>query len=172
MTGEQGRTTLKVTIGADGSASDAQIAKSSGSLRLDEAARDFVKATYRWNPQIKNCKPVEIVTLLDIIWDLRNAEPDPRTLVVAMDAADYPPEALAKQEQGVVLVAVYVSAQNVLLNASVLRSSGFPDLDAKAIEVVKSRYHWIPARLEGKFIPTAIFMSMAWTLPNPAPPPH
>ena len=73
MTNEEGTSLLTVAIGADGVPTDVQIANSSGSLRLDEAARDYVKASWRWNPPTVSCKPVAVLTRVSIKWDLRDA---------------------------------------------------------------------------------------------------
>ena len=74
MTKEQGKTLLDVSIGADGVPTDVQVAQTSGSLRLDEAARDYVKATWRWSPPVKDCKPVAVKTRVSILWDLHDAQ--------------------------------------------------------------------------------------------------
>lgn len=169
LTGEQGTTQLKIAVGADGVATDVQVTKSSGSLRLDSAAQDYVKATYRWNPQIKSCNAVASVTEINIVWDLRNAAPDPRILLLAMNPADYPADAMARQEQGVVGVVIYIAANDTLINAVVARSSGFPDLDAKALEVAK-KYHWAAVRMDGRAVASSVFANMAWTLPPTKPP--
>jgi TonB family protein len=48
--GEQGTTILAVQINAAGDCIDASIKKSSGSDRLDQAAIDYVKARWKWQP--------------------------------------------------------------------------------------------------------------------------
>jgi len=72
--GEQGTTLLKVTIGTDGRVTDAVVQKSSGSQRLDDAAVEHVKRTWRWKPPTTNGKPSEAATLVSIVWNLKNAQ--------------------------------------------------------------------------------------------------
>jgi protein TonB len=71
--GEQGTSSLKVSISIYGMVTDVSVVKSSGSNRLDQAAAEWVKANYRWQPPTQNGRPVAAITELDIAWDLRNA---------------------------------------------------------------------------------------------------
>ena len=72
--GEQGTTTLKITIGTDGTITEATVEKSSGSARLDQAAQEYVKAHYRYKPPTVNGQPTTAVTLLNVVWNLKDAQ--------------------------------------------------------------------------------------------------
>ena len=72
--GEQGTTHLKVTVGTDGKAQDVTVVTTSGSPRLDAAAMSYVKENYRWTPATQDGKPVVGTTLVDVVWDLKNAQ--------------------------------------------------------------------------------------------------
>ena len=54
--GEHGTVMLRLTIGTDGSVLEAEVAKSSGSERLDSAARDQL-ATWHFTPAMRDGKP-------------------------------------------------------------------------------------------------------------------
>jgi protein TonB len=56
--GEEGTVRLSLTIGADGMVSDARIVRSSGFKRLDEAAVDWVKRYWRYQPAMRGAMPV------------------------------------------------------------------------------------------------------------------
>ena len=56
--GEQGTLRLRLSIAADGSVSEAQIETSSGHSRLDEAAVQWVKAHWRYEPAREGTKTV------------------------------------------------------------------------------------------------------------------
>ena len=58
--GEQGRVTLRVLIGADGSAKDAQVQKSSGYERLDQVALETVRNQWRFVPGKRNGVPEDM----------------------------------------------------------------------------------------------------------------
>jgi protein TonB len=58
--GEQGRVTLRVLIGADGSAKDAQVQRSSGYERLDKIALDTVRSQWRFVPGKRNGVPEDM----------------------------------------------------------------------------------------------------------------
>src|ERR1700753_779901 len=47
---EQGDVVLVVTIDAQGTPTDVAVDKTSGFVRLDDAARDWVRDTWRWPP--------------------------------------------------------------------------------------------------------------------------
>jgi TonB family protein len=64
--GEQGTTTLKVVIGSNGGVMQASIEKSSGSDRLDQAALEHVKATWKWQPPTSGA---QVTTLVNVVWD-------------------------------------------------------------------------------------------------------
>jgi len=72
--GEQGTSELQVSISTEGNVTDCKIAKSSGSERLDTAACEYVKGHYRWQPPTQDGKPVSATTLLNIVWNLKNAQ--------------------------------------------------------------------------------------------------
>ena len=61
--GEHGTVTLRLTIGTDGSVLEAEVAKSSGSQRLDSAARDQI-ATWHFSPAMRDGKPqIDVIEL-------------------------------------------------------------------------------------------------------------
>jgi len=72
--GEQGTTRLKVTVGVDGKPTEVTIDNSSGSTRLDAAALQYVKENYTWEPATRDGKPVSDTILVNIVWDLKNAQ--------------------------------------------------------------------------------------------------
>ena len=71
--GEQGTTIIKVTISPEGSVTAASLEKTSGFDRLDNAAVEYVKSHWRWQPPTREGKPVEATTLISVKWDLKNA---------------------------------------------------------------------------------------------------
>jgi protein TonB len=70
---EQGTVTLDVTIDESGTVTQAVVQTSSGSERLDQAAVDWVKAKWRWNPPTTNGKPSSARTLVRVVFNLKNA---------------------------------------------------------------------------------------------------
>jgi TonB family protein len=178
MTNEQGKTLLNVSIGTDGVPTDVQVAESSGSLRLDEAARDYVKAVWRWAPPVKDCMPVAVKTRVSIAWDLRNAQSarpglgglSPEMIinmvtVVPVDDADFPSDLKGRTEMSMSLLAAVISESGAV-NVAIARPTGVPELDAKAVELVKTRYHWTPARLNGNPVGAAHLLLLVWTPPG------
>jgi TonB family protein len=69
--GEQGRTIVKVTIGPDGLATDAELLQSSGSRTLDRAAIAYFKEACFTPPTDPAGKPTSISTKAEYIWRLQ-----------------------------------------------------------------------------------------------------
>jgi len=166
MTKEEGTTLLEVAIGADGVPTDTKVVTSSGSIRLDQAAQDFVKANWRWTAPTQNCKPMAVSTRISIAWSLHNASEAsvnaqlaPPTVV--MDIKDFPPEALARHEQGTVMVTIYVLTTGRIALARVAQSSGFPDLDDKCVALAKT-WRWGTASLDGHPVNTSLLALCQW----------
>ena len=70
---QQGTVTLSLSIGPDGSVSDATLAQSSGSNQLDQAAIEWVRSHWRYHPATQNGKPVATTSQARIVFDLRQA---------------------------------------------------------------------------------------------------
>jgi TonB family protein len=163
MTSEEGTTIVTVSIGADGVPTKAAVFTSSGSVRLDEAAVAHIKDNWRWNAPIIGCKPAASETRVSVKWDLSNTAANAfQPASVFMDARDYPPDALKRREQGNVTMAVVVTAQGQV-QPIVLRSSGFPDLDQKSVEVIKG-WRFSPGVLDGRPMMSQIFLVSVWKI--------
>jgi bla regulator protein BlaR1 len=67
---EEGRVLLAVTIGTDGAISRASVFKPSGHPRLDDAAVQYVKSHWRWQPATKAGKPVAADTRVSVLFKL------------------------------------------------------------------------------------------------------
>ena len=174
MTGEDGTTLMEVLIGTDGAVISGTVVQSSGSLRLDEAALEHVKATWRWKPPMQNCQPVQVRTRVSVKWDLRDAPEtdEPRAPLIVLGKFDYPPGAFSRKEQGDVFINFIVTADGAVKQAQVAKTSGFPELDAKALALVMNWYRWLPATMDGKRINTPLYVAFSWRLDAPpgAPP--
>ncbi|MEO8301373.1 MAG: energy transducer TonB [Rhizomicrobium sp.] len=163
MTKESGSTLMEVVIGPDGVPTKVSVLNSSGSLRLDAAAADYVKNTWRWNAPVHNCQPLAVATRVSVAWDLRDAiDTGPRPPSVNMNIADYPPAARQRHEQGTVVLLIVVSP-NGAVNPTVQTSSGFAELDQKSVELART-WHFTPASLDGRAVVTGVFLLSVWSL--------
>lgn len=68
--GEEGATVLRLYILEDGRVGDAQVAKSSGFPRLDEAAVKHAKRAWRFIPGTENGKPVAMWYEFRVVWKI------------------------------------------------------------------------------------------------------
>jgi TonB family protein len=170
MTNEDGTTLLEVQIGADGIVISGTVVQSSGSLRLDEAALEHVKATWRWKAPVRNCRPVQSSTRVSITWDLRDRpkSDEPTYPYVVLGKFDYPPGALARREQGEVFISFVITSVGNVYRPQIVKSSGFPELDEKALFLVQRWHQWRPATMDGKGVTTPMVVGFAWRLDPPA----
>jgi protein TonB len=67
---EQGTVVLTLILGVDGAVETLVVSQSSGSPRLDNAARDAVKG-WRWKPTIRGGQPVRVKGVVEIPFILR-----------------------------------------------------------------------------------------------------
>lgn len=71
--GDEGTTEVAIRVLADGTVSDAKVAVTSGSSRLDDAAVDCVSA-WHYRPAIKDDQTVDAALTVKVVWNLD--EPD------------------------------------------------------------------------------------------------
>jgi protein TonB len=69
--GEQGSVTLQVLVDVDGRVLDSKLVQSSGFERLDQAALDGVKGSYRFLPGTLDGKPQQMWYTFKFTWKLR-----------------------------------------------------------------------------------------------------
>ncbi len=173
---EEGDGVVRYVVDTDGRVRDAEIVTSTGFPLLDNAALDLVRA-FRCTPGTLNGKPVAVRLPFDEHWSLTAIAPEPPgphaydsgvTAPVALSPHtttqdDYPPLARARQEEGKTLVFYVVNADGSVGEARVEKTSGFADLDAASIEMVK---HWRfkPATKDGKPLAVSNRAYISWKL--------
>jgi protein TonB len=70
---ESGTTLMEVHITTEGNVDECKIINSSSSERLDNAACDFVKARWRWQPPTVQGVVHDVSTRVSVKWDLKDA---------------------------------------------------------------------------------------------------
>jgi len=70
--GAEGVVTLRLTVGTDGQVSAAEIVTSAGRDDLDQAARDWILAHWRYRPALKDGNPVPAQLLASVAYSLKN----------------------------------------------------------------------------------------------------
>ena len=71
---EQGTTLMEVHITTEGNVDDCKVVQTSSSDRLDQAACDYVKTRWRWQPPTNQGTPTAVSTRVSVKWDLRDAK--------------------------------------------------------------------------------------------------
>jgi protein TonB len=71
---EQGTTLMLVHITTEGNVDDCKVEQTSSSDRLDQAACDFVKSHWRWQPPTNQGTPTAVSTRVSVKWDLKDAK--------------------------------------------------------------------------------------------------
>lgn len=131
---------------------------------LDNEAIRVIRAMPKWNPGMKNGKPVMTHYIMPVSFRLSNGKQKPNASRPSFpdgkdalskfiaDSIKYPAAAKKKGIQGRVYMGFYVEADGALTEINVLTPLD-PDLDAEAMRIVKSMPKWIPAKdKEGKAV--------------------
>lgn len=71
--GEEGKVGLHILIAPDGRVSNVEIAHSSGIQRLDDAARDWVRANWLYRPATRDGKAIASQTEAVVVFNLKTA---------------------------------------------------------------------------------------------------
>src|SRR5438876_608426 len=71
---ESGTTLMEVHITTEGNVDECKIVTSSSSDRLDQAACEYVKSHWRWQPPTNQGQPVAVSTRVSVKWDLKDAK--------------------------------------------------------------------------------------------------
>jgi protein TonB len=162
---EQGRTGVNVSVAPDGRVLDATVASSSGSQRLDQAAVQFAKTRWRFQPATRNGQPIAASVPVEVNWvlplqpatqaylqapPLPNGAQPPRVIARPVgQPGDYPSMSMETKEQGVAGVRYLVRADGSIGDVQLAQSSGLPRLDAAALRLVRERWRSEPARVGG-----------------------
>jgi TonB family protein len=138
VAGEEGTVSLRALVLADGAVESANIERSSGSVRLDNAAVDLVR-TWRYQPATQDGVTVAARFPVNIDWKLLVLPyPLPLNSATSFRTEEHPSVSA--------VVKFLVSAKGELVATRLERSSGYADLDKVAVESVKS-WRITPARL-------------------------
>jgi len=78
----------------------------------------------------------------------------------------YPELARKLTEQGTVTLQMTISAQGDVTSATVLQSSGFPDLDQAAVSWVQQHWRYKPAMQNGQAVPSQAKAAVKFDLKN------
>lgn len=164
--GEQGTTVLRFIITVEGTTKDVAVTKSSGSMRLDEAAIEDVANRWRYIPASSGDKPISCMHVAEVRWALDDKhETIPEELrrdAIKMARADYPEGALGRHEEGiVVLLAICFDNDR---RTVIVRSSGFLELDKAAQRIVNERLKLEGGRLGGNPVQTTAIIPVLWAL--------
>jgi TonB family protein len=79
----------------------------------------------------------------------------------------YPQEAVKAGHYGIVTLLIFVSAKGETGEIQVDRSSGYPELDASAVDAAR---HWVFGPEERNGVPQSSWLRMPVTFNRPAPP--
>ena len=162
--GEQGITVVAVDIATDGTPVAITLKQSSGSMRLDKAAVDHIKAHWRWEPPMQDCKPAKVQVLVRVGWSL--GFPPKTRFGLTMPNSAYPPGAIEAFESGDTYLTVTIDEAGSITDGKVAYSSGFHDLDSKALEVLKAS----SGAMKGKATGSQNLL-VRWQLPSGILPP-
>jgi len=89
----------------------------------------------------------------------------PRLLGPLITPDDYPISSMRQEEQGTVTYRAVISPSGVAESCEIVRSSGYPALDAKTCELVLGRARFEPGRAaDGSPLRVSITQNIRWSL--------
>lgn len=135
-----GRCDILMWITADGFTRAAQVIKSTGYARLDEACLHAVIGQ-KMKPALGTSGPIDSWAILPVTWSIGGKKPHvpdrpdgvigslAPNQILRVSVADYPPAAKDRGEHGICWVHVNLSATGDIQELKVTQSSGSKDLD-------------------------------------------
>ena len=171
---QQGVVILEATIGTSGKVTDVRVLRSIAGL--DTAAVDAVRQ-WEYTPTVIDEVAVPVISSVAVEFKL-TAPPPVRVGGSIKPPAQtkqvnppYPPEAQAKNVQGVVIMEATIGADGKVTDVRVLRS--IPLLDQAALDAVR-QWEYAPTVVNGITVPVVMTVTVNFTLtpaaPAPAPP--
>jgi TonB family protein len=173
------RCDILMWVTSDGVVRIAQVIKSTGHSRLDDACLQAAIGQ-RITPAQTTNGPVDHWAILPVTWDLAGKNPtapdrlDPAIAPMApnqslrITARDYPKGALQRAEQGNAWVHVDVSDTGAIVDLKITKSSGSPELDRATLDAM-SIAHFSPAFIDHKAVNSDADIVIAWKLPESNP---
>lgn len=171
MMGEQGTAVVRFVIGPDGAVASATVDVSSGSLRLDDASIAAIVGKWTYTPPLGPDKmPTSCLQMAKVKWVLdgndQTLPAELQKMAIRMKVEDYPAGARSRNEQGFVVLMVMRHEGAMAVN--VMRTSGYSELDAAAIRIMKERLNLPAAEFEGKPVATSALVLVVWSLEDEA----
>jgi TonB family protein len=141
------RVQVRYELADDGRFSLCEVRRSSGHASLDAASCRLLQERARFRPEPGLRRGTLVLMWLAADPDSLNpvGAPIPVALQQEIFDADYPAEAMRRNESGRVTYDVDVSATGVPLRCTVSESSGSAVLDRRTCEIVMERTAYIPA---------------------------
>jgi TonB family protein len=138
---------VRYELGDDGRFTLCEVRRSSGHPSIDAASCRLLQERARFRPERGTRRGTLRLHWLAMGGDSLNppGAPIPVSIVDEIFDADYPTEALRRNESGRVTYAVEVSASGVPLRCTIAETSGSAILDRRTCEIVMERSAFIPA---------------------------
>jgi TonB family protein len=157
----EGTVSLNLVVGVDGRVVFAQVLQSSGSSLLDQTAAQIARTKWTFKPA-QDGGAATASALVDIAWKLpltpadnyrfqahplpEGAQPPRAITSHAIQADDYPGDAVRAGVQGIVALRYLVDEQGSVSKTEVVQSSGTRSLDDAATRMITRRWKFEPAR--------------------------
>ncbi len=131
--GQSGHVYMRLLVDKYGFARRPEVVVSSGYAILDQAAIDAIKDRWRWEPPPPECQESGVILGAAYNWSIGTPEPSP----IYLDDPRYPAEARARKQGGSGKAEFTFSGENKNTDVRITSSTGSPELDAAAIDMIK-----------------------------------
>jgi TonB family protein len=159
LANQEGKVTLEFSVTAAGHATNLRLLSSSGLPLLDQKAAQL--AGTRWTFQ-----PLAGAVRLSVDWKLPLENAGDYTISIpphpsgatepkavsshAVVADDYPPLSIRAGEQGIAAVRYLIKSDGSIGDVQVVQTSGIKRIDDAAVQMIRKRWKFQPATVEGK----------------------
>lgn len=164
---QEGNAFFRICIDANGEVSELELTRSSGSRRLDDAAREYLSESVEYDPALRNGEPVDHCRDEAVSWIADEEEAERRSSVVLTvdEMANftplrpgpqhdtpreaYPEMSVAQSEEGIALADICVDSNGDVSSVEIATSSGHERLDQATREFLANSVEYEPATLYG-----------------------
>jgi TonB family protein len=173
MLNETGASIVEYEVMPDGLVGSLKVTRSSGSLRLDDAAIAFVKR-FKFEPALLASVATECTNAIEISWQIQSNDENALTALSALTAApiyvqrdDFPSGAADRNEDGYAVGVLFISDHNTIEQIVLVRPTQYADLNAATIALLGKKKVTSPT-VGGASSRSIIAIPVVWSLGKPA----
>lgn len=169
----EGKVYISLVIGADSLVHDVKVVRSDDTL-LDKAAVEVIQKMPYWEPATHWMAPVDVFHVLPVFFKCEDAilKVADEMPVFSQPLVEWVKKKVRRYykafawESSVIgksYVALIIEKDGSVSSPEIVRSSGFRDIDEKALEIVRSMPPWKPGKHKGRLVRIQYFLPVSFS---------